>query len=192
MDERLYGFLKYTAILMALGLVAWAVYDKLIRSTEPGEFAYHAGKNYFADEQYTEALGAYEEALQEHPGYRPALRGRAETLIMLGREPDAIAAYDELIALEPDTAGHYANRGIANDRLGRFQDALKDYEMALKLDTEVGEGPGWLTRFLRNQPEKQPGIAARAEYLHGQLALPASERVLYVPEVDAGQRPYKN
>jgi tetratricopeptide (TPR) repeat protein len=192
MDERLYSFLKYTAITMALGLVAWAVYDKLIRSTEPGEMAYHAGKNYFADAQYEDALEAYQEALQEHPGYPPALRGRAETLIMLKREPEAIAAYDELIALEPDTAGHYANRGIANDRLGRFQDALKDYETALRFDMEVGDGPGWLTRFLRNQPDKQPGIAARAQYLRGQLALPASERVLYVPELDEQQRPYKN
>ena len=191
MDERRYNLLKYIAISMAVGLAVWIFYDKFILSTEPGELAYQSGVNYFADGHYEEALQAYQQALQEHPDYGPALRGRAETLIMLHRERDAIEVYDELIDLQPQNAGHYANRGIARDRLGQYEEALRDYQSALRLDPEVGEGPGWLTRFLRNQPEKLPGIAARATYLQAQLALPPSERLLRVPELDESQRPHK-
>lgn len=191
MDERLYRFLKYTAVTMAVAWIGWTIYDSLLARTEPGEYAYHAATNHFADRYYDRALVDYDKALQENPGYTPALRGRAETLIMLDREPEAITLYDELIALQPDNAGHYANRGIAHDRLGHFEQALADYVTALALDPEVGKGPGWLTRFLRNQPEKVPGIADRARYLQEQLTLPAAERVLQVPEVDASARPFK-
>ncbi|NJN45226.1 MAG: hypothetical protein HC808_00540 [Candidatus Competibacteraceae bacterium] len=55
----------------------------------------------------------------------------------------------------------------------------------------MGEGPGWLTRFLRNQPEKPPSISDRARYLKEQLGLPESQRLLSVPTVDEAQRPYK-
>ncbi len=192
MDERLYRFMKYTAVTMALAWIGWTIYDTFFARVEPGEYAYHAASNHFADRRYDRALVAYDQALQENPGYTPALRGRAETLIMLGREAEAITVYDQLIALQPDNAGHYANRGIAHDRLDQYEQALADYATALALDPKVGEGPGWLTRFLRNQPEKLPGIADRARYLQEQLALPPSERVLRVPELDAAAaRPFK-
>ncbi len=191
MDERLYRFLKYTAVAMAVAWIGWTIYDTFLARTEPGEYAYHAATNHFADRSYDRALVEYDKALQENPGYTPALRGRAETLIMLDREPEAIEIYDQLIALQPDNAGHYANRGIAHDRLGHFEQALADYVTALALNPEVGEGPGWLTRFLRNQPEKVPGIAARARYIQEQLTLPVAERVLQVPEADASARPFK-
>jgi hypothetical protein len=53
------------------------------------------------------------------------------------------------------------------------------------------EGPNWLTRFLRLQPEKPPSVVDRAAYLRQELAKPESERLLRVPEEDAKQRSYK-
>lgn len=191
MTARSYRYLKYTAITLTLAWVGWTLYGMWFAGNEPGDYAYHAGSNHFTDGNYTKALQEYDKALQANSNHIPALRGRAETLIMLKRESEAIATYDELIALEPDKAGHYANRGIAYDRIGNYKAALTNYENALRLDQEVGEGPGWLTRFLRNQAEKPPGISERANYIKTQLALPASERVLYTPEEDRNQRPYK-
>jgi tetratricopeptide (TPR) repeat protein len=191
MDDRLYRFLKWTAIVMAVGWVVWAAYENFVLRKQPGEYARSAASRAFADGNYEEALAQYEQALRENPGLTSAMWGRAETLITLGQENEAVRAYDDLIIIEPDNAVYYANRGIALDRLGKFTAALASYEKALTLDNEVGSGPNWLVRFLRNQPEKPPGIAERAQYLRAQLALPAEERVLTVPEIDEQQRPYK-
>lgn len=179
-----------TALLLTLAWLGWSLYEGLSAPSGPGDDAYLAGGRHFADGRYPAALAAYETALAAAPEHLAARRGRAETLIVLGREREAIALYDRLIAAQPGTAGHYANRGIAHDRLGRHEQALADYDAALGLDPAVGEGPGWLTRFLRNQPDKPPGIAERAAYLRAQLALPPDQRLLAVPALDAAQRPH--
>ena len=44
---------------------------------------------------------------------------------------------------------------------------------------------------MRNIDEKPPTIRDRAEYLEAELAKPADERLLKVPEVDKKQRMYK-
>ena len=190
MNDQLYPFLKYAAIVAALAWVTWSVYDYL-RSNEPGDFAYHAGSNYFADGHYDKALREYEKALTEAPEHIPSKRGRAETLIMINREADAIIAYQELLNIQSDNAGYYANLGIAHDRLGEHRKALQNYEKAISLDSEIASGPSWLTRFLRNQEHKPPGIIERAHYVKEQLALPEQQRVLKISEMDAEQRPYK-
>ena len=190
MDERRYRLLKTTALVMALAWIAWSVFD-FMRAKAPGDFAYHAASNYFADGDYAQALQEYQTALQENPDHLAAQRGLAETLIMLEREPEAIQLYKDLLQLDPNNAGAYANLGIAYDRLGQHQQALQHYQTALELDPELAEGPGWLTRFFRNQYEKPPGIAERAVYLRQQLELPEDQRVLRQPEQDQAQQPYK-
>jgi len=135
----------------------------------------------------------------EEEGDRSAaedIRAEAEQLLLR-----SVAAYDSaILAEEARGVGErnrgvlgvsYANRGIAKDTLGDYQGALADYEKALELEPEVAEGPGWLTRFLRNQPEKPPSVKDRARYLREQLAKPPAERLLRVPAEDAKQRSYK-
>ncbi|NIP73203.1 MAG: hypothetical protein GWO16_09335, partial [Gammaproteobacteria bacterium] len=61
----------------------------------------------------------------------------------------------------------------------------------LRFDPSLGEGPGWLTRFFRNQYDRPPTIADRAAYLEEELAKPPGERTLRVPERDRQQRSYK-
>jgi tetratricopeptide (TPR) repeat protein len=85
----------------------------------------------------------------------------------------------------------YANRGILKDRMGDYRGALSDYEKSLQLAPELSEGPGFLTRFMRNQAEPPPSVADRARYLRQQLEKPAAERVLQRPEEDMKQRAYR-
>ena len=113
----------------------------------------------------------------------------------------SLEAYDRAIAEEERAEAHelqqsvlgvsYANRGILKDWMGDSRGALQDYDKALELEPEVAEGPGFLTRFLRNQPERPPSVSDRANYLRLELKKPESERRLHIPEIDAGQRAYK-
>ncbi len=191
MDERAYRFLKWTAILLAVLWLGWSLYDSFLSERNPGDLQALEADTLFEDGAYDRALESYRAALKENPEHIYALRGKALSLMQLGRNSEALHAFDDLIARDPNFAGNYANRGILNDRMGRYREAIADYEHALRLDPKIAEGPHWLIRFLRNQPEKPPGIAERAAYLKAELAKPEGERVLRVPEVDAQQRPYK-
>lgn len=191
MDKRLYRALVITAVTLTVLWLGWSLYDAMLRDRLPGEQAWRTANKFFEDGDYAQALREYDAALQANPEFLPALRGRARSLMQLGRDAEALAAFDEAIAREPKMGVSYANRGILYDRLGRYEAAVADYEQALALDSELAEGPHWLTRFLRLQAEKPPSIADRAAYLRQQLALPESERLLRVPEADAQQRPYK-
>jgi tetratricopeptide (TPR) repeat protein len=192
MDERHYKILKIIAIVLALFWVGWTIYDgMLMEPGQPGETAFAAGNRAFEDALYQDAINYYEEALKVLPDNLPSQRGIARSLMQLGRLDEALAIFNKVISKEPEFAASYANRAILKDRLGRYQEALTDYEKALSLDPELAEGPGFLTRFLRNQAEKPPTIADRARYLKDQLAKPASERVLRIIEEDEKQRSYK-
>jgi tetratricopeptide (TPR) repeat protein len=147
-------------------------------------------------------LGA-QEALQAHR-HRQQGREREADSLALGSERryrEALNAYDEAIQREEESGisepsrsilgVSYANRGILKDRMGDYRGALSDYRKSMELYPEVTEGPGFLTRFMRNQADKPPTVADRAGYLEQQLARPESERLLWLPEQDAAQRSYK-
>ncbi len=128
--------------------------------------------------------------------------GRALVFMQKKMYPEAEAEFTYLIDflkknLAPDDktgegalAAAYANRGIVKDRRGRYEEALKDYIESIKVDTELAEGPGWLDHLLYYD-RKPSSVIDRARYLHEQLQLPESERLLRVPEIDDAQRMYK-
>lgn len=199
MDDRLYKTLKVVAVVLGLGWVGWALYDYLA-SDDPHAIALETGRKYFKDGEYQEALREFEAILASDPQRLEALEGVARSLMQLERSEEAMQTFDSIIARADDyrelpdanrmLGASYANRGILNDRLGNYEAAIADYEQAAALDEELNEGPHWLIRFLRNQPEQQATILQRAQYLRAQLALPEDQRLLTVPEIDETQRPY--
>lgn len=191
MSDAIYRFLKWTAITLTIGWIGWSIYDSMISPRNPGDLPYLEANTLFEDGEYERALAKYDEALAIDDNHIHALRGRARTLMQLQRFPESLAVFDAAVARAPDFGATYANRGILHDRMGDYEKAIADYEQALALDPELAEGPHWLTRFLRNQPQKPPGIAERAAYLRAELAKPESERLLRVPELDSKQRSYK-
>ncbi len=187
----MYQTLLGVAIILTIAWVGWSVYESFFRDRVAGETRYHAANRFFEDADYDSALVEYERAHAENGDLIDAMRGQARSLSQLGRNAEALEKFNLVIERDPGFAASYANRGIVYDRMGSYDKAVVDYEMALSLDPEMGEGPNWLTRFLRMQAEKPPTIADRARYLRVQLAKPESERVLQVPELDEQQRPYK-
>ena len=191
MDEKLCSFLKYTAIVMVAAWIAWSFYDSFFQMKSPGDNAFITGDKFFENGDYERALTEYETALQKNPEAPYLVRAKARALMQLERNEEALDWFDRAALLQPYFGGTYANRGILYDRLGQYELAIRDYEKALELDQEIGEGPHWLTRFLRKQPEKPPTVNERLAYLKLELAKPAEERLLRRPELDEQQRTYK-
>ena len=63
MDDRLYQFLKVTAITMTLLWVGWAAYDSFFRNRAPSEHAYHAANKLFGKAELNELLEDLNEVL---------------------------------------------------------------------------------------------------------------------------------
>lgn len=191
MDERLQRVLKYTAICLTLAWIGWTVVDSFFIERIPGNTAYQEGDNYFEDGEYEAALGKYEDALSQQPEQPAYVRAKARALMQLGRNDEALRWFNRAVELQPFFGGTYANRGILYDRMGEYRKAMEDYEKALELDESVAEGPNWLVRFLRNQPQPPPTVADRLAYIREELAKPEDQRLLRLPEVDGKQRTYK-
>lgn len=191
MDENVHRFLKYTAMILVLAWIGWSIVDTFFIERVPGNTAYQQGDIFFEDGDYPQALEQYEEALAAKPDAPHYARAKARTLMQMGRNDEALRWFGRAVELQPFFGGTYANRGILHDRMGQYEKAVSDYEKALELDESLDEGPHWLIRFLRNQPEPPPTIADRLSYLKQELAKPEGERVLRVPEVDQQQRTYK-
>lgn len=191
MDESLYKVLKYTAFSLVAAWIAWTIADTFFLERTPGNTAYQEGEIFFEDGEYQRALEKYEEALEAKPDTPHYVRAKARALMQLERYDESLLWFNRAADMQPYFGGTYANRGILHDRMGEYEQAVEDYEKALALDEEVGEGPHWLIRFLRNQPEPPPTVADRLAYLKQELAKPEGERLLRVPELDRAQRTYK-
>jgi len=189
-DERPYRALRGVAFALGALFAAWSLYDYLA-TRDPQSAAYAAAERHFEDARYAEALDAFRALSRQLPREAAPLRGAARSLLQLGELDAALTAYDRAIRLDPDFAAAYANRGVLHDRAGRYREAIADYERAVQLDARTDEGPGWLTRFLRNETHPAPTIGQRAAYLRAELVKPPEERLLRVPELDDRQRSYQ-
>jgi tetratricopeptide (TPR) repeat protein len=183
-------------------VTVWSVVKPYLFDAAPGDYEVRQGDILLTDGKYDAAIERFDAALAVSPGHRGALMGTAIAYLQSDRPAEAEAAFTHLIevldgTLAPDDptgrgvlSGAYANRGILYDRLGRYEAALADYEKALTIDPEAVEGPGLFHRILYGNAHPAT-VRQRADYLRRQLALPESERLLRVPEVDARQRMYK-
>jgi tetratricopeptide (TPR) repeat protein len=81
--------------------------------------------------EYAAALASFDAALRAQPGYPPAHRQRAETLLALDRPAEAGRALDSYLATQTRAPAVYQARGLIHARLGQFPQALQAYSQAL-------------------------------------------------------------
>ncbi|WP_017656088.1 serine/threonine-protein kinase [Fortiea contorta] len=82
--------------------------------------------------KYDEALVAADKAInieQTISGWNQ----RANALVGLGRNLDAVAAYDQVLKLKPDYHYAWVGKGNAFSKLGKYQEAIAAYDEALKI-----------------------------------------------------------
>jgi tetratricopeptide (TPR) repeat protein len=196
---------RFAVLLLVAGfalVTVWSVIKPYLLDAPPGDYEVRQGDILLTDGEYDAAIERFDAALAISPDHRGALMGKAIAYLQSDRPADAEATFTHLIevlgrTLAPDDptgrgvlSGAYANRGILYDRLGRYDAALADYEQALAIDAGAVEGPGLFHRILYGNTHPAT-VGNRADYLRRQLALPESERLLRVPELDARQRMYK-
>ena len=194
------GTLLVIAMLVVLGFIL--IIRPMMRDGLPGDYETRRGDMLLTDGSYAAAIAQFDRALVISPNHRGAIIGRAIALMESGQPDAAEAEFGRLIVLLSSSveaadrtgigalAAAFANRGILRDRAGRTTDALADYRHALQIDAGAVDGPGLIDRVLYGTP-RATTVAKRASYLEAQLALPADQRRLNIPERDASQRMHK-
>lgn len=85
--------------------------------------------------QSAEALTAYDNSIAANDADPDTHRLRAETLLALNRDQDAIAAFDRYLKLDGEpVADVFRARALAQQKLGRFRESLADVARALELE----------------------------------------------------------
>jgi tetratricopeptide (TPR) repeat protein len=105
---------------------------------------YTSGTGYIENGNYSEAIGALNQAIALEPGYYEAYNAKADALNRNKQYADALAASDRSLALSPEYGKGWINRGYILYNLGRYDEEIKAYEKAVALDPENADA--WFNR----------------------------------------------
>ena len=164
--DKMYRVIRFCGIGMIFLSLSWAVFKSSTPSQQRPSFAKAIGL--YTDGKFEEALKFYDTAVLENPNFIHAKRGRARTLMQLGKDQQALDAFNEVLSIDPNSAVSFANRGILEDRMGLYDSAIEDYAKAIKMDPQFGKGLDWFTRFLQNRKERGQTLSERLESLRSQ------------------------
>ncbi len=94
------------------------------------------GDQYLKQQQYSQALQAYEEALRLDSLNFHAWNGKGTALYKQGNYRKALEAYQRATEIEPSSAIAWVSAGLAFNRLQRYQQALVHFGRALVIDSQ--------------------------------------------------------
>lgn len=97
------------------------------------ENVFNQGLNKAKNEDYTEAVENFSQALQLNAQYDQAYYNRGLARFRLGANQEAIADFTQALRLNPDYAEAYVGRGNAYRKQGDNQGAVMDYTQLLRL-----------------------------------------------------------
>jgi tetratricopeptide (TPR) repeat protein len=161
----IYRVIRYFGVGLIFVSLGWSFYKGTGSETHPGGPAFSLAVKLYTDQKYEDALLEYENSIREYPDFIHAQRGRARTLMQLGRDRESLHAFNEVLKRDPDSAVSFANRGILQDRMGLYLQAIADYDRAITMDPHLGEGMDWFTRFIQNRKEQPQTLLERLQTL---------------------------
>jgi tetratricopeptide (TPR) repeat protein len=164
--DKMYRIIRFFGIGMIFISLAWGIFKSSTSSQKNPAFAKAIGL--YTEGKFEEALKFYNTAVLENPNFVHAKRGRARTLMQLGKDQQALYAFNEVLSLDPNSAVSFANRGILEDRMGLYDLAIEDYDKAIKMDPQLGKGLDWFTRFLQNRKGEGQTLFERLKSLRSQ------------------------
>ncbi len=92
------------------------------------------GDQYLKQQQYAQALQAYEDALRIDPRNFYAWNGKGTALYNQGNYRKALEAYQRATEIDSNNAVVWVSAGLVLNRLQRYQQALVHFERALSID----------------------------------------------------------
>jgi len=105
--------------------------------TEPSaEYYVGVGNAYFRQIDYTNAIAAYNCALELDADYVPALVRRGYAFTIQGDEARALEDYSRALELDDTNTDAYTNRGVLYLREGRFGLAVSDFSLVVAFQPE--------------------------------------------------------
>lgn len=115
------------------GFVGKEEYDRMIaplRATVPAYRALDSGRELIAKGEFKKALKAAERGLSIEPHEPHLYQLKAQALLHLGREREALSAINRALAINANYYAYYVERALIYERLGNARGAERDRDAA--------------------------------------------------------------
>jgi predicted CXXCH cytochrome family protein len=122
------------------------------------EFYFELAQAYEKSERRSEAIAAYERALQQNPRFLPALRSLGAVLLQAGDHSRAASTLERARASAPGDAVTRNELGKAYQQAGRLPEAITEVQQAVRLDPDLT-----VAHYMLGNLFNQTGNAAQAE-----------------------------
>ncbi len=102
------------------------------------------GNQLYRLERFSEALNAFDQAIQRQPNFHQAWYGRGQVLTTQGHYNDALSAYNQVLQLQPNFSMALRDRALVWIFLDQPEQAVADFDQAVALDPN-----DYITWYLR-------------------------------------------
>ncbi|MEO7312436.1 MAG: tetratricopeptide repeat protein [Chitinophagaceae bacterium] len=89
---------------------------------------------------HEQAIGFYNESLEQNPDNKYSLNNMGYALNLLNRYDEAIPIFDRAIEIDSAFAYSYNNRGLSKIKTGKTEEGLKDINYSFELDKDNSYG----------------------------------------------------